>query len=146
MLTGTRQLQAFLYSNLSEQMPSPILTEDGELDVQADNEMLERWWFQTEDYTQIDESVLESFIVRTEQLFEDIEQLPEGSSSEEYMTLFYDAAKDTFNQDKSMIRTYFRWLYLLAIREHSGPRWGDFIIAYGPKNFTSMMREKFARL
>jgi len=146
MITTVNRLQAFLYINLGEQMPEPILDEEGDIDVQADNEMLERWFFAREDYARIEESILERFIIRTEQLLSDIEAMPEGSASEDYMVHFYDAAKDTFNQDKSMIRTYFSWLYLLLLRERSGPRWGDFVIAYGQQNFVDMLRERIQRL
>jgi len=146
MLTEVNRLQAFLYANLSEQIPDPILNEHGELDIEADNKMLEEWWFTSEDYSRIEESVLERFIERTEQLLNEVEAMPRGTSSEDYMALFYDAAKDTFNQDKSMIRTYFNWLYLLVIREHSGPRWGDFVNAYGPSEFASLVRTRFALL
>jgi len=142
MLTTVNRLQAFLYINLGEQMPEPILDEEGDIDVQADNEMLERWYFAREDYARIEESVLERFIIRTEQMLNDIENMPDTSESEDYMVHFYDSAKDVFNQDKRMIRTYFSWLYLLMLREHSGPRWGDFVVSYGQQNFVNMMRGK----
>lgn len=146
MLTEPNRLQGFLYVYLGERMPAPILNDDGEIDIEADNEALERWSSLSENYVPIDEEILRSFIYRTEQLLIEVEEMPEGTSSADYMTLFYDAAKDTFNQDKNMIRTYFQWLYLLTLKELSGPRWGDLVVSFGPENFVTRVRTTLSNI
>ena len=43
MLTTTNTLAAYLYLHLGDQMPAPVLNEDGEIDVVADNAAIEAW-------------------------------------------------------------------------------------------------------
>jgi hypothetical protein len=147
MLTTENKLQAFLYLNLSEDlMPLPVLDPEGDLNVEADNSALEAWSVATDAYERIDSVYLGRFIKRTETLLRAVEDASEGTEPADYMAMFYDAAKDVFDQDKSMIRTYFMWLYLVFMGTREGPRWGDFVVLYGVDDFLSTMRERFATL
>jgi lysyl-tRNA synthetase class I len=148
MLTTVNTLAAFLYLRQEEPMPEPILLEDGEVDIAADDIQLQEW--STRPVTQeYDMDRLERFIARTEQLLSELETVeldPNELSPPQYMTLFYDAAKDVFDHDKQLIRTYFSWLYLVLFQRNEGPRWGEFVAVYGVEEFNEMTRERFSNL
>lgn len=148
MLTQVNQLAAHLYLLQAEPMPEPILDDEGEIDVEADNAAIEEW-SQGSDSLSYDTVRLERFIVRTEELLEELQVLEldeTQDASPQYMTLVYDAAKDVFDHDKKMIRTYFMWLYLVLFHRPDGPRWGEFIAVYGADNFAELVRERFGDL
>lgn len=148
MLTRPETLAAYLYLRQADPMPDPILDENGEIDVAADNAVLELWSSVNSRPT-YDLDRLRRFIVMTEVLLIDIEQLepnPDEPVSKQYMTLFYEAAKDVFDHDKTQLRTYFSWLYLVLFQRPEGPRWGEFVEIYGADEFISMARERFANL
>jgi len=148
MLTSPETLAAFLYLRQAEPMPDPILDENGEVDVVADDAVIEIWSAGS-DNLEYDLDRLDRFIVRTEQLLVDLvtlELTDEEPVSKQYMTLFYDAAKDVFDHDKTQLRTYFAWLYLVLFQRPEGPRWGEFVEIYGADEFATMVRECFANL
>ena len=133
MLTQPNILAAYLYMRLGEQMPEDAPDE----------------WFLEPDPFTVDLSRLRRFIVMTEVLLIDLEQLeldPAQPAGPQYMTLVYDAAKDVFDHDKTQLRTYFRWLYLVVFQREEGPRWGDFIDVYGVENFIALVRQRFEEL
>jgi len=51
-----------------------------------------------------------------------------------------------FDNDKSQLRTYFRWLYLVVLGAEDGPRWGEFITVYGVDNFVTLVERRFRNL
>jgi len=133
MLTQPNVLASYLYLHMGETMPEDAADE---------------WFLETDPFT-VDLSRLQRFIVMTEVLLTDLEQLeldPEQPAGPQYMTLVYDAAKDTFDHDKTQLRTYFRWLYLVVFQCEDGPRWGDFIDIYGVENFVALVRQRFEEL
>lgn len=148
MLTSPETLAAYLYLRQAEPMPEPVLDGEGNIDVAADDAALEAWSLGSDNLT-YDNDRLGRFIVRTEQLLVDLvalELTDEEPVSKQYMTLFYDAAKDVFDHDKTQLRTYFAWLYLVLFQRPEGPRWGEFVEIYGADEFVTMARERFASL
>jgi lysyl-tRNA synthetase class I len=77
---------------------------------------------------------------------ETLELDPDEPVAPQYMTLFYDAAKDVFDHDKTQLRTYFAWLYFVIFQRKEGPRWGEFVQVYGAANFTAFVRQRFQEL
>jgi lysyl-tRNA synthetase class I len=148
MLTEPHILAAFLYQQLGEQMPEPVLDADGELDVAADNAALEAWSAQSDPFS-ADHSRLEQFILCTEQMLNNLTDNEYDESeplAPQYMSIVYEAGKETFDHDKTQLRTYFAWLYLVVFQRPDGPRWGDFIDIYGVDNFVKLVRERFGVL
>jgi len=141
MLTQPNILAAYLYLHHSDVMPEPVLDIDGHVDVEADNAALEAWHFAPSVF-EVDLDRLERFISDVAILLDRLSDVEDG----DYMTLFYDAAKATFDDDRSQIRTWFGWLYLVMFQRHEGPRWGEFVEAYGVDNFISYVRDRFANL
>jgi len=91
------------------------------------------------------EVYLDRFIERTQTLMLELTNLElndDESSAQQYMTLFYNAAKDVFDGDKSRIRQYFEWLYFLVFERFEGPRWGDFVDIYGVEAFVNRVYER----
>jgi len=106
-------------------------------------------WFLQPDPFAIDINRVERFIECTEALLVQLQELVLNEAepaSPQYMTLVYDAAKETFDHDRTQLRTYFAWLYLVVFQRDEGPRWGDFIDVYGVDNFVSHVRSRFASL
>lgn len=136
---------AHLYRHLAEPMPEPILDRDGNVDVERDDEQIQRWSEGTDD-VHIDIEDVESFIRETGELLRELNIGIEDPSSQEYMRACYDAAKRTFGEDKKAIRTYFRWLYLVVFEYENGPRWGEFIHIYGVDEFTRLVMRRFREL
>jgi lysyl-tRNA synthetase class I len=136
---------AYLYRHLGEQMPPPKYSLSGTIDIEADNALIERW-SQGSDVSVISLDDVEAFIRETAQLLVELSYLGEEASSTEYMTCFYDAAKATFGEERSSIRTYFRWLYLVAFGYENGPRWGEFVDIYGVQNFQVFLIRRFREL
>lgn len=148
MLARPNDLAAYLYLRQSPNMPEPILDEDGDIDVAADDAALEAWSKATENFG-LEIPKLEIFIQRTEQLMDELVNLeldPSEPAPGQYMTLFYDAAKDTFDHDKTKLRTYFMWLYYVLYGRPEGSRWGDMVDVMTPKNFTDTLRTRFENL
>jgi lysyl-tRNA synthetase class I len=148
MLTQPNILAAYLYMRLGEQMPGAILDEEGNVDVAADNDLLTAW-SEGHDPFKVDLRRLGRFIVCVEEMLLNLEELvldPAEPAGAQYMTLVYDAAKETFDHDKTQLRTFFRWLYLVVFQFEDGPRWGDFIEVYGVENFVALVRQRFEEL
>lgn len=145
MITQPNILASYLYLCVGEAMPDPILNEDGELDVAADNAALESWSNGSDSFT-IDQFYLRRFIVQTELLLIDLEELeldPNEPAAPQYMRLFYEAAKTVFDNDKTRLRLYFAWLYLVVFQRSEGPRWGEFVQVYGVDEFNRLVRQRF---
>lgn len=149
MLTNVNTLQAYLYLHGADPMPAPVLDEHGNLDVEADDLAVTAWSEGASSYVAPDSDRLARFIHETDQLLLALEALtldPEQPSAPQYMSLFYEAAKAVFDQDKSQLRTYFLWLYLVVFQRSEGSRWGEFVEVYGVGEFTQMVRDRFASL
>jgi hypothetical protein len=148
MLTRPNILAAYLYLQSGEGMPTVILDAEGNIDVAADNAAIEAWSTGNDPF-EVDVDRLSRFIVRTDTLLQELEQLeldPAEPVAAQYMTLFYDAAKDVFDHDKTQLRTYFAWLYFVIFQRKEGPRWGEFVQVYGVTNFTAFVRQRFQEL
>ena len=148
MMTDPRTLAAYLYLHRGEAMPAPVLDAEGELDVAADDAAITAW-SQVRDPFTVDMARLSLFIVRTEGLLINLQQLeldPAQPVSPQYMAVFYDAAKSVFDNDAAQLRTYFSWLYLVLFQRDEGPRWGDFVEILGVDEFVSLTRARFAQL
>lgn len=149
MLTTPQLLATYLYLRQGEQMPEPIYdSESGEIDIAADDAALTAWSSGIDTY-EADLTRLERFIVNTAQLLQNLELLVIDAAepvAPQYMTLFYDAAKETFDHDKTLLRTYFSWLYLVLFQRNEGPRWGEFVAVYGVDEFNEMVRRRFNEL
>lgn len=127
------ELAGYLYLHLGEQMPPEA--EHPEMD----NALIEAWATSTDAFS-IDIADVERFLVDVQQLVID---LMDEEDSDNYMVHFYDAAKRTFNGDKTKIRTWFTWLYVVMFQRPEGPRWGDFVQIYGVGNFVEQVRIRF---
>jgi hypothetical protein len=148
MLTRPPILAAYLYLQSGEGMPVAILDDEGNIDVAADNAVIEAWASGSDTF-EVDIDRLSRFIVRTDTLLQELETLeldPDEPVAPQYMTLFYDAAKDVFDHDKTQLRTYFAWLYFVIFQRKEGPRWGEFVQVYGAANFTAFVRQRFQEL
>lgn len=148
MMTDPQTLSAYLYLHRGERMPAPVLDLEGEIDVAADDAAIAAWSQGRDPFT-VDLARLSLFIVRTEGLLINLQQLeldPAQPASPQYMALFYDAAKAVFDNDAAQLRTYFSWLYLVIFQRDEGPRWGDFVEILGVDEFVSLTRERFAQL
>ena len=133
MLTQPNILAAYLYLRMGEQMPEDAPDE----------------WFLRPDPVSFDMVRLGRFIVCVEEMLLRLEELvldPAEPAGPQYMTLVYDAAKETFDHDKTQLRTFFAWLYLVVFQRDEGPRWGDFIEVYGVDNFVALVRQRFEEL
>ena len=108
----------------------------------------EEVWFSQPDPFALDLDRLERFILSVDVLLDNLDslELEEGEPEPQYMTLFYDAAKDCFDHDKTQLRQYFTWLYLVLFYTPSGPRWGEFVNGYGVPEFGELVHERFANL
>lgn len=150
MLTLPNILAAYLYVNLSDHMPEPVLDEDGNIfDLEADNELITEWALGANDYNAPDHERLAQFIYETERLLDrlvDLELDSAEPASPQYMGEFYNAARATFDNDTTQLRTYFRWLYLVVFQREDGPRWGEFVDVYGVDEFCDLVRDRFASL
>lgn len=137
MLTDHHTLAAYLYLHMGEQMPEDAPDE---------------WFLQADPVAELLDMRsprLQMFLDNTEALLEGLLALeldPNEPTAPQYMTLVYDAAKETFDQDKTQLRTYFAWLYLVLFQRDEGPRWGDFIDVYGVETFVELVRRRFGEL
>ena len=142
MLCTLDELTTFMYLRQGEPMPDELD------DPVADNAALVAW-SEGSDPWEIDRDRLVRFLERTEQLLSELETLvidPAEPVPQQYMTLFYEAAKDVFDHDKTQLRQYFAWFYLSLFHRTDGPRWGEFVHIYGVDNFIRLVRERFSNL
>lgn len=130
MLTTPNTLAAYLYFRGAEKMP-----ED------ADEE-----WFLSPDPFTVDVDILPTFLEETQRLIERLESVETDLDAEDYQTMFYDAAKATFDGDKKKIRSYFAMLYTVMYGRPEGSRWGEVVKILGRDNFCLTLRERFATL
>jgi lysyl-tRNA synthetase class I len=148
MLTTSNTLAAFLYLRQGEAMPDPIMDNDSNIiDTMLDNIAVQAWSEGTDAF-EVDVDRLDQFITNTNTMLSALETLvlEDGPHGPQYMILFYDAAKETFDHDKKLLRTYFSWLYLVVFGVNEGPRWGDFVTVYGVPEFTALVRRRFTEL
>lgn len=148
MSDHSHSVAAYLYMHLSESMPGPVTDRNGNIQIEADNELIQRW-SEGHDQVNIDVDRVSRFVSETEQLLVDLENLQidqDQPVAAQYMSLFYESAKRTFDYDKSEIRTYFKWLYLVVFQKTDGPRWGEFVEIYGVKNFVNLVEDRFQNL
>jgi len=148
MLAQPNVLAAYLYLRMGQDMPEPILDHLGEIDAVADNAAITAWSQATDSFS-LNMIYVRRFIEMTEVMLIDLEQLeldPDQPTGPQYMTLVYNAAKAVFDNDKSQLRTYFRWLYLVVLGAEDGPRWGEFITVYGVDNFVALVERRFRNL
>lgn len=143
-----RTVAAYLYMHLAETMPGPVTDRYGEIQIEEDNAQLQAW-SEGRDAVAIDIDRVVRFIDETAQLLRDLEDLELDSAepaAPQYMSVFYEAAKRTFDHDKSQLRTYFKWLYLIVFQNPDGPRWGEFVEIYGVDGFVTKVEERFQNL
>jgi lysyl-tRNA synthetase class I len=147
MLTTPNILAAYLYLHQHTPMPAQVLDDDGEHDVVADNAAIVAW-SEGSDTFEIDTVRLARFIERTATLLSELQTLvlEDTPAAPQYMTLFYNAAKDTFDHDKALLRTYFAWLYTVLFGRAEGPRWGEFVDIYGVEPFVALVETRFHNL
>jgi hypothetical protein len=148
MLTQSNIFAAYLHLRVGEVMPSFQGDRKNLEDVAADNAAISAWSQGLETLDPLAGYYIR-FIERTDQLLSELETLVldnDNPVSGQYMTLFYDAAKDVFDQDTALIRNYFSWLYLVIFQKDSGPRWGEFVEVYGVAEFNATVRSRFAAL
>jgi hypothetical protein len=150
MLTQPNILAAFLYLRQSDDIPEPILDKDGKVDIELDNIAVELW-SKTSNPSDVeyDTDRLSRFILATEDLLialENLELDPNEPAPGQYMTLFYDAAKEVFDHDKTKLRTYFMWLYYVLYQRPEGTRWGDMVDVLSVAGFSKMTRARFRDL
>jgi hypothetical protein len=147
MLTTPNILSAYLYLRTGDPIPEPVLDDTGEPNIEADNAAMLAW-SECTNVVAVDTSRLALFIARTDTLLSDLQtlELEDGPAAPQYMTLFYNAAKDTFDHDKTLLRTYFAWLYMVLFGRPEGPRWGEFVEVYGVESFVTLVQTRFSNL
>lgn len=82
---------------------------------------------------------LGGLLVRLQELHDD----PDGWTEENIQFEFYEAAKATFGTEKTQIREFFIYAYLLMTRTPNGPRWGQFVIMFGLDHFMEKLHYRF---
>jgi lysyl-tRNA synthetase class I len=147
-LTSPSQLAAYLYLRMGDPMPPPVLDDQGEIDSRADNAVIESWALKQDPTIEslADQMPrLEQFIRYTGELLTELETLvlEPSDAAPQYMSLFYDAAKLTFDNDRTQLRIYFMWLYYVLYGRPDGSRWGDMVDVLGVPAFTARVRERF---
>lgn len=125
-----RKLSAYLFLHLGEQMP-----EDAPDD----------WFLGPDPVTSFIKDHIRAFIDSTDRLMHDL-QYGTFDGPSDIMSQFYDAAKRTFDGDKSLIRTYFQWMYIILLQKPDGPRWGEFVSVYGVDSFVEMYYDRLNNL
>lgn len=135
-------LAAYLYLHMGETPPDPVLDDEGNIDLEADNRVFSEWALGTESFA-VNVQEVERFLNDLSILIVDLRNENDHS---QYMTHFYNAAKRTFDGDKTRIRTWFTWLYLIVLQRPEGPRWGDFVQICGVENFIDILYDRFDNL
>lgn len=133
MLTTVDRLQTALYLRLGELMPADAPDE---------------WFLQPDPFfaTPPDRMRLGRFIVEVENMLWELLDLSRDATASDYMSVVYDAARRTFDDDSTQLRTFFMWLYAVLFHSANGPRWGDFIAIYGVDAFVLLVQERFHTL
>lgn len=132
-MSQVRTVAAYLSLHLYEPMPENLSNE----------EFIE--WAMRPEPNEISLVDVRAFLDSTSILLSEIRNGIFNSPSE-IMYHFYEAAKRTFDDDTSKIRTYFKWLYLIVFQKEDGPRWGEFVWIYGQQKFVDLMNERFNNL
>lgn len=132
-----------LYLFLGEVRPIPY-REDFETD--EDYEAAgEEWvaWQMTPETQPLDVADVDRFLVGFSWLIEQVRQMNEDElTDDEIMVPFYDAAKMVYGEERTAIRNFFRYMYILLFRSESGPRWSHFIRAVGSDYFLRLVEER----
>ena len=105
----------------------------------------EAWvaWQMTPETQPLDVADVDLFLSSFGWLVEQIQSMDETTlTDDEIMVPFYDAAKRAYGEDRSAIRRYFRYMYILLFRSESGPRWSQFIRAVGSDYFLRLVEER----
>jgi lysyl-tRNA synthetase class I len=71
-----------------------------------------------------------------------LDLIHEDQTEEEIQTIFYEAGKTFYGEDKVQLRTFFRGLYQIIFRKSDGPRWGQFVKIYGVSDFKDYARDR----
>jgi lysyl-tRNA synthetase class I len=148
MLLQPNKLRAYMYMRSSNQMPEPVLDNDNNIDVDADNAQLLEW-SQTPVAEPVTLEQATKFCNSLQGLLQTLSSLEidsNESTSPQYMVPFYDAAKAAFDNDRTMIRVYFRMLYVLVLHTENGPRWGEFVDIYGRDQFIALVNQRITEL
>jgi hypothetical protein len=130
MLGNERLISAFLYLQCGETPPDDAPDE----------------WFLGADPFREWLPYVGTFINETEVLLDTLETLElndEELPEQQYQFHFYEAAKRTFDYDKTRLRVYFMWLYHILFRKDSGARWGILVSVMGVEEFISFVRRRF---
>lgn len=148
MLLQPNKLRAYMYMRSRDQMPDPILDNNNDIDVEADNQQILAW-SQASVLEPVSLEEATRFCNSLHGLLQTLEALeidPNESASAQYMVPFYDAAKAAFDNDRSMIRVYFRMLYVIVLHTENGPRWGEFVDIYGRDQFIQLVYQRVNEL
>lgn len=104
----------------------------------------DEWFLQPDDF-HVDHDLLVKFLKDVDDLLDRLDER-ELRNDTDFMVDFYDAAKATFDGDKTQIRTWFKWLYLIVFQKPDGPRWGEFVQIYGAKPFREKLYKRLIEI
>lgn len=105
-------------------------------------EEYERWQL-SPDPTVINTTEISLFVQGLRWLIDQLNaNFTDASSDEEIQAVFYEAAKRSFGEEKSSIRNFFRYLYLVLFGTESGPRWSQFVRAMSMQRFLQVLEER----
>lgn len=104
-------------------------------------------WFLVSDAEMVDSCNDRSFrfLKAMDYVLVNITSLSDEATEKDYQTLFYDAAKMYFGEDKASIRDFFRVGYVFVFHSWSGPRWGQFVETLGVTAFIDTVQERLTR-
>ena len=100
-------------------------------------------WQMSPEVFPYDQDEVTRFLYGFDWLLHQIEEMNEDELSDEAIMIpFYDAAKMAYGEEKTSIRKFFRYMYILLFHAESGPRWSQFIRATGTDYFLKLVRDK----
>lgn len=136
-----------LFLFLGESRPIPFRDQffsDEDL-AAADAEYIE--WQASPETQPLDQPDVDRFLDGFYWLVDQLRSMDETAlSDDELMVPFYDAAKFAFGDDKSSIRKFFRYMYIILFSSESGPRWSQFVRATGIEYFLKVVEERTSSL
>ena len=100
-------------------------------------------WQMSPEVFPYDRDEVARFLNSFDWLLRQIEEMNEDELTDDaIMVPFYDAAKMAYGEEKTSIRKFFRYMYILLFHAESGPRWSQFIRATGTDYFLKLVRDK----
>ena len=93
--------------------------------------------------TNLEKTMLVDLATTIEQKYSENLNIEGKELADLLMNHVYEVGKRYFTKDKDKLRDgYFKMLYQVLMGQETGPRFGQFIVAYGVKDTIALLREK----